>query len=112
MTNYWTKDQTRQEIITKTRIPNQAGFELFGTYYNFMDKKGLSFHSFEILDVAPEKLHRKNGFEYLVFQHEGFSEFIVLPNENLELLTERIVSKINTSENEMDAISLVIDAMN
>lgn len=41
--NYWIKDQTRQEIITKTLIPNKGNFELFASYFNLMDAKGLSF---------------------------------------------------------------------
>jgi hypothetical protein len=36
--NYWIKDETRQEIITKTHIPSKANFNLFATYFNLMDK--------------------------------------------------------------------------
>ena len=43
MLNYWIQDETRQEIITKTLIPNKGNFELFASYFNLMDAKALSF---------------------------------------------------------------------
>ncbi len=38
MINYWIKDKTRQEIITKTLIRNKGNFELFANYFNLMDE--------------------------------------------------------------------------
>lgn len=61
--NYWIKDHTRLEIITKTQIPNKVNFNLFANYYNLMDAKGLSFRISPDSDIEVEKLYRKNGFE-------------------------------------------------
>lgn len=111
MTNYWKKDQTRQEIITKTLIPNKGNFELFANYFNLMDAKGLSFQFKENSQMQIEQLFVKNGFEYFVLQHENFNELLILPNENLELLTEKIVSKINNCNRGTDAIELILSQM-
>ncbi len=110
--NYWIKDETRQEIITKTLIPNEGNFELFANYFNLMDAKGLSFQFKENSELQAEKLFIKNGFEYFVLQHENFNEFLVLPNKNLDILTEKIVSKINFCIQESDVIDLIISQMN
>lgn len=112
MKNYWIKDQTRQEIITKTQIPNKGNFELFASYFNLMDAKGLSFQFKENLEIQSEKLFIKNGFEYFVMQHENFNELLILPNENLEILTEKIVSKINSCNQESEVAYLVLSQMN
>lgn len=109
--NYWTKDQTRQEVITKTLIPNKGNFELFASYFNLMDAKGLSFQFKENSELQFAKLFKRNGFEYFVLQQENFNELLVLPNENLEVLTARIVSKINKCNQESDVIELVINEM-
>lgn len=112
MKNYWIKDQTRQEIITKTLIPNEGNFELFANYFNLMDAKGLSFQFKEKAEIQDEKLFRKNGFEYFVLQHENFNELLILPNKNLEILTDKIVSKINDCINEFDVVNLVLSEIN
>jgi len=106
--NYWIKDQTRQEIITKTLIPNKGNFGLFASYFNLMDAKGLSFQFKENSELQAEKLFIKNGFEYFVLQHENYNELLILPNENLEILTENIVSKINDCTQESDVFKLVL----
>lgn|SRR5690554_5080279 len=111
MKNYWIKDETRQEIITKALIPNNGNFELFASYYNLMDAKGLSFQFKENSKLQAEKLFRKNGFEYFVLQHENFNELLILPNQNLENLTERVVSRINFCHHESDVITMVISQM-
>ena len=110
--NYWIKDETRQEIITKTLIPNKGNFELFTSYFNLMDAKGLSFQFKENSELQAEKLFIKNGFEYFVLQHEIFNELLILPNKNIEILTEKIVSKINDCNRESDVVNLVLDEMN
>ena len=110
--NYWIKDETRQEIITKTLIPNEGNFELFANYFNLMDAKGLSFQFKENSELQAEKLFIKNGFEYFVLQHENYNELLILPNENIEILTEKIVSKINDCNRESDVVNLVLDEMN
>ena len=60
MKNYWTKDQTRQEIITKTLISNEGNFELFASYFNLMDAKGLSFHFKENSELKDVKVETKS----------------------------------------------------
>lgn len=109
--NYWKKGESRQEIITKTLIPNKGNFELFASYFNLMDAKGLSLYFKENSELKVEKIFRKNGFEYFILQHESFNELLVLPNENLENLTEKIVSKINNCNKETDVIKLVLNEM-
>lgn len=110
--NYWLKDETRQEIITKTLIPNKGNFELFATYFNLMDCKGLSFQFKENTELKAEKLFRKNGFEYCILQHDNFRELLILPNENLKILTDNVLLKINDCNNVSDVIDLVISQMN
>ena len=110
--NYWIKDETRQEIITKTLIPNEGNFELFANYFNLMDAKGLSFQFKENSELQPKKLFIKNGFEYFVLQHENFNELLILPDKNLEILTKKIVSKLNFCKQESDVVSLVLSQMN
>src|SRR5690554_8160980 len=105
MTNYWIKDQTRQEIITKTLIPNTGNFELFASYFNLMDAKGLSFQFRENSELQSEKLFIKNGFEYFVFEHDNWKELVVLPNENLIEYTNRVISKIENCNNENEVRS-------
>lgn len=112
MKNYWIKDETRQEIITKTLIPNKGNFELFANYFNLMDAKDLSFQFKENSGLQVEKLFRKNGFEYVVLQHKNFKELLILPNENLEILTDKIGSKINDCINEFDVVNLVLSEIN
>lgn len=109
--NYWTKDETRNEVITKTKIPNKGNFNLFATYFNLMDKKGLSFYLSENSEFEMDKLFVKNGFHYLALQLGDLKEFLVLPNENLEVLTENIVSKIDNCNAENDVLNLIIEEM-
>lgn len=111
-TNFWKRDETRQEIITKTLIPNENNFDLFATYFNLMDAKGLSFHLPENIDIETEKLFSKNGIEYFVLQHDSFKEFLVLPNENLEIFVDKIILKINSCDNVYNVFDLVLDEMN
>ena len=110
-TNYWTKDQTRQEIITKTQIPNKENFNLFANYYNLMDKMGLGFQLSKDFDLPNEKLFRKNDFEYIVFDLSGQREFFVLPNDNIVEYTNRVVSKIDVCKTEKEVLNLLIEEM-
>jgi len=109
--NYWIKDQTRQEIITKTQIPNKENFNLFANYYNLMDKKGIGFQLSKDSDLPNEKLFRKNDFEYIVFDHSGQREFFVLPNDSIVEYTNRIVSKIDVCKTEKEVLDLLVEEM-
>lgn len=110
-TNYWTKDQTRQEIITKTQIPNKENFNLFANYYNLMDKKGLGLKLSKDVDLPSEKLFRKNDFEYIVFDLNGQRELFILPNDSIVEFTNRIVSKIDVCKTEKEVLDLLVEEM-
>lgn len=112
MTNYWTKDETRQEIITKTLIPNKGNFEFFSTYFNLMDAKGLGFQLSSYIDIEVEKLFRKNGFEYFVLEHNNQKELFILPNDKIVEYTNRIASKVDICKSEKEVIKLLVDEMN
>ncbi|PKP24079.1 MAG: hypothetical protein CVU03_13810 [Bacteroidetes bacterium HGW-Bacteroidetes-2] len=111
MTNYWTKDQTRKEIITKTQIPNKENFNLFANYYNLMDKKGLGFQLSKGSDLPNEKLFKKNDFEYIVFDLSGQKELFILPNENIVEYTNRIASKVDVCKTEKEVLDLLLEEM-
>lgn len=111
MTNYWIKDQARSEVITKTKIPSKANFNLFATYFNLMDKKGLAFHLNENSTFELDKLFAKNGFHYLALQLGNVKEFLILPNENLTEYTNKVVSKIENCNDETDVLNLLIAEM-
>ena len=110
--NYWIKDSTRQEIITKTQIPNKENFNLFANYYNLLDKMGLGFQLSKGFEIPIEKLFRKNGFEYLILDLRGQSELFILPNEGIVEYTKRIALKINVCKTEKDVVILLIEEMN
>jgi hypothetical protein len=112
MINYWIKDQTRQEIITKTLIPNKSNFGIFASYFNMMDAKGLGLQLSSDIDIEVEKLFRKNGFEYLVLEHNNQKELFILPNENIVEYTNRIASKVDVCKSEKEVIKLLVDEMN
>ena len=109
--NYWIKDQTRQEIITKTQIPNKENFNLFANYYNLMDKKGIGFQLSKDSDLPNEKLFRKNDFEYIVFDLSGQREFFVLPNDSIVEYTKRVVSKIDVCKTEKEVLDFLVEEM-
>lgn len=109
--NFWIKDETRQEIITKTKIPSKANFNLFATYFNLMDKKGLSFQLNENSEIENDKLFVKNGFHYLILQLGDLKEFLILPNENINKYAYRVASKIDTCITQKDILNLLISEM-
>lgn len=110
-TNYWIKDQTRQEIITKTQIPNKGNFDLFANYYNLMDKKGLGLQLRQDFDLPIEKLFRKNDFEYIILDLNGQRELFILPNESIVEYTNRVVSKIDVCKTEKEVFDLLVAEM-
>jgi len=92
--NYWIKDETRKQIITKTQISNKGKFNLEAHYFNLLDKKGLGLPLEKEPNFQMDKVFRKNDFEYIVLAHNDLKEFLVLPNENLSEYTDTIVEKI------------------
>jgi len=111
MTNYWIKDKTRQEVITKTQIPNKENFNLFANYYNLMDKKGIGFQPSKDSDLPIEKLFRKNDFEYLILDLSGQTELFILPNDSIVEYTNRVVSKIDVCKTEKEVLDLLVEEM-
>ena len=41
--DFWKKDYSRKEVITKIQIPNKGNFKIYANYYNLMDVKGIGF---------------------------------------------------------------------
>jgi hypothetical protein len=109
--NYWIKDQTRQEIITKTQISNNGNFNIFANYYNLMDAKGLGLQLSSDLDIDVEKLFRKNGFQYIVLEHNNQKELFILPNDSIVEYTNRVVSKIDICKTEKEVLDLLVEEM-
>lgn len=111
MTNFWIKDQTRQEIITKTQIPNIGNFNIYANYYNLMDAEGLGLQLSSDLDIDLEKLFWKNGFEYIILDLSGQKELFILPNENIVQYTNRIASRVDICKTEKEVFDLLIEEM-
>ena len=109
--NYWIKDSTRSEIITKTLIPNKNNFSLFACYYNLMDEKGLSLHLDEKMKIATDKLCTKNNLQYFILEHDNIKEFFILPNENLVEYTEKVISKIDSCKSNEEVLQLMVNEM-
>jgi hypothetical protein len=109
--NYWIKDETRKEVITKTQIPNTGNFKLLACYFNLMDKQGLALHLNKNSEVEIEKLYAKNGFEYIVLENDELKELMILPNQNITELAEQVVSKIDKCKTETDVLNLLIAEM-
>lgn len=109
--NYWKKDQTRQEIITKTQIPNRRNFNIYANYYNLIDVKGLGFQLSSDTDLEVEKLYRKNEFEYFVLENNNQKELFILPNKNIIQYTYNVVLKLEKCESEAEAFNLLIEEM-
>ncbi len=110
--NYWIKDQTHQEIITKTHIPNSGNFNIYANYYNLIDVKGLGIQLSYNNAIEVEKLFRKSGFEYIVIENNNQKELFILPNENIVEYTHRIVTKVDVCKSEEEVLQLLVDEMN
>jgi len=111
MNNYWIKDPTRQEIITKTQMPNKGNFGIYANYYNLIDVKGIGFQLSCNTALEVEKLYRKNGFEYFVLEYNNQKELYILPNENIVEYTNRVVSKIDVCKTEKQVLDLLVEEM-
>jgi hypothetical protein len=109
--NYWIKDETRQEIISKTKIPSKENFNLFANYYNLMDKKGLGLLLSKDSDIPIEKLFKKNKSFYIVLDLSGQKELFILPNDNIIEYTNRVVSKIDVCKTEKEVLDLLVEEM-
>lgn len=105
------KDQTRQEIITKTQIPNKGNFNIYANYYNLIDVKGLGFQLSSNSELEVEKLFRKNCFNYVVLEINNKKELFILPNEKIVEYVNRIASKVDFCKNEKEVLQLLTDEM-
>jgi len=111
MKNYWIKDQNRNEIITKTQIPNIGNHNIYANYYNLIDAKGIGFKFSYVSNLEIEKLYRKNGFDYYLLEQNNQKELYIFSNEKIEEYIERIVLKLNSCRNESDALTLLLNEM-
>ena len=111
MKNYWIKDQSRQEIITKTQIPNKGNFNIYANYYNLIDAKGLGLQISSKTDMEIEKLYKKNRFQYFVIKNNKQKELYILPNDMMVEYVDNIALKINDCKNEEDLLELLIEEM-
>jgi hypothetical protein len=110
-THFWQKDITRQEIITKTLIPNNRNFNIYAHYYNFMDAKGVGLSlSFDII-IEVEKLFRKGIFEFIVIENNVERELYILPNKYIDNYAANIAAKINYCESEDAVLQLLLGEM-
>lgn len=110
-TNYWVKKEAYKEVLTKTQIPNKGNFSLMAYHFNAMDKKGIGFYFDKSIEFKNDKMYIKNGFKYLVIERDDFKEFLILPNDNLPELAERVVSKIDDCNAENEVLDLLIAEM-
>lgn len=111
MKNYWIKDESRREIITKTQIPNKGNFKIYANYYNLMDVKGLSFVYEANIKIVLEQLYNKGNFQYFVLEDNNLKNLYVLPTENINEFTNLIISKIDNCKNEKEVMDLLIGTM-
>lgn len=111
MTNFWKKDQTRQEIITKTKIPNKGNFNVYANYYNVMDVKGIGLQISGSSDLEVEKLYQKNGFQYIVLEHNNQMELFILPNGRIVEYAHRITAKLDVCKTELEVLDLLVKEM-
>jgi hypothetical protein len=111
MNNYWIKDQSRREIITKTQIPNKGKFKIYANYYNLIDLKGLGFVYETNFKVELEQLYNNGNFQYYVIEDKKLKYLYILPNKNINQYINQIMSKIDDCKNEDEVINLLIDEM-
>lgn len=109
--NYWVKDATRTEIITKTQIPNKNNFKLFACYFNLMDKKALAFQVSKNTKIEKEPIFTKNGSTYFIVENDEMKELTILPHQDLIEYVNRIISKIDNCTTENDVLNLIIEEM-
>lgn len=111
MKSYWIKDESRQQIITKTPIPNKGNFKVYANYYNFIDAKGLGFSISDTIDIEVEKLFVKEQFQYLVLEQNQQKELYILPNERMTDYVNNVALQLNHCQTEADVIRLLFSEM-
>lgn len=111
MTNYWIKNDAYKEVLTKTQIPNRGNFKLMAYHFNTMNQKGIGFYFDKEIKFLKDKVFRKNGYEYLVLEYDDFKELLILPNDNLPELAERVILKIDECNTENQVLDLIIAEM-
>ena len=109
--NYWIKDTNRQEIITKTKILNEANFNLYASYFNLMDAKGLVLELQEISQFEVGKIYKKSDFYYLVLNLKNRHELYIMPNEKLVDLTHYIVDDLINCKSEHQLLNKIFQKM-
>lgn len=111
MKSYWIKDESRQQIITKTPIPNKGNFKVYANYYNLIDAKGVGFSISDTIDLEVEKLYVKEQFQYLVLEQNMQIELYILPNENITDYLDRVNLRLHHCQSEEEVLALLITEM-
>lgn len=100
---------SEKQIITKTKIQNKNGLNIFNTLNNILNVKGISIETKESQNLKDFKLSEKNGFQYISLNE--INEFIILPNDNLDNLIFESKSEIDNCSDENELIDLLISKM-
>lgn len=98
-----------KQIITKTKIQNKNGLNIFNTLNNILNVKGISIETKESQNLKDFKLSEKNGFQYISLNE--INEFIILPNDKLDNLIFDFKSEIDNCSDENELIDLLISKM-
>jgi len=97
------------QIITKTRISNKNGLNIFNTLNNILNVRGISIEIKESHNLKEFKLSERNGFQYISLNE--INEFIILPHDKLDDLILESKSEIDNCRDENELIDLLISKM-
>lgn len=100
---------SEKQIITKTKIQNKNGLNIFNTLNNILNVRGISIEIKDFQNFKKIKLSDKSGFQYILLNE--INEFIILPNDNLDNLILESKSEIDNCSNENELIDLLIRKM-
>ena len=100
---------SEKQIITKTKIQNKNGLNMFNTLNNILNVRGISIETKESPNLKEFKLSDKNGFQYISLNE--INEFIILPHDNLNNLILESKSEIDNCNDENELIDLLISKM-
>lgn len=100
---------SEKQIITKTKIQNKNGLNIFNTLNNILNVTGISIEIKGFQNFKKIKISDKKGFQYILLNE--INEFIILPNDNLDNLILESKSEIDNCSDENELIDLLIRKM-
>ena len=100
---------SEKQIITKTKIQNKNGLNIFNTLKNILNVTGISIEIKGFQNFKKIKISDKKGFRYILLNE--INEFIILPNDNLDNLILESKSEIDNCSDENELIDLLIRKM-